>query len=387
MKTDLNVGGFCHDRFLTLKDVFVRNFTEEGELGAACCVYLRGEKIVDLWGGVADEESGAEWQEDTLCGFYSTGKPLAALGLLQMIDAGEITLEDPVAGVWPEFGNANKGAISFRQLLCHQAGLPAVRKRLPEGAMLNWDLMVSELAAQQPWWEPGTKHVYHTNTYGYLVCEPVRRMTGLGPNEFLQERIAEPLGVEVYFGVPDDALDRVATLKWDNGGDPPDPSILDRPMDDEQRMLLHANLNPSGFSSMGVMNTRAWRQGTVPSTNGHGTASGIARIYSMLAQRGGEGDERLLSQSMVRESSSVQSAGYCPSLQREVSFGLGFQVTRPDRPFGPNPDSFGHFGTGGSLGFADPDTGIGFGYVMNHIKPRWQSPRNKALVKALYSCI
>jgi len=384
---NVNIDGACSNRFAAVKDAFVKNFSEEGELGAACCVYLQGEKIVDLWGGVTDEESGTPWREDTLCGFYSTGKPLVALGLLQMTDTGRIKLDDPVGDVWPEFAESEKQQVTFRQLLCHQAGLPAIRKRLQEGAMLDWDRMVSELAAQQPWWEPGTRHVYHTNTYGYLVGEPVRRLTGLGPGKYLRKNISEPLGEEVYFGVPDDALDRVATLNWETGGVAPDPSVLDRSMSDEERMLQHAVLNPSGFSSLGVMNTKAWRQGEVPSTNGHGTARGVARVYSVLALGGKQEDDLLLSETMLKEATSTQSEGYCPSLQREVSFGLGFQLTRPERPFGPNPGSYGHFGTGGSLGFADPLTGIGFGYLMNRIKPRWQNPRNKALIKAVYACL
>ena len=383
----MDIGGFCTDQFAAVRDAFAKNFSDQEEMGAACCVFLRGEKIVDLWGGVADEESGKPWQQDTLCGFYSTGKPLVALGLLQMIDAGRIQLDEPVAGTWPEFALGNKERVTFRHLLCHQAGLPAVRKRLPEGAMLDWDAMASELAAQRPWWEPGTRHVYHTNTYGYLVGEPVRRLTGLGPGRYLRENISEPLGEEVYFGVPDEALPRVATLLWESSGQAPDPKVLDRPMSDEERMLQYAVMNPLGFSSLGVMNSRAWRQGQVPSTNGHGTATGIARIYGVLALGGKQGNDMLLSESMLKEATSVQSEGYCPSLQREVSFGLGFQLTRPERPFGPNANSFGHFGTGGSLGFADPQTGIGFGYLMNRIKPRWQNPRNKALIKALYDSL
>ena len=383
----MNIGGFCSDRFAAVKDAFVNNFVEEGELGAACSIYLRGEKIVDLWGGVADEESGNLWEEDTLCGFYSTGKPLAALGLLRMADAGEIDLDDPVALMWPEFAQGNKGKITYRQILCHQAGLPAVRRRLPEGAMLDWDLIVSELAAQKPWWEPGTRHVYHTNTYGFLVGEPVRRITGLTPGQYLYREIAEPLEVELYFGVPDQALDRVATLKWETNGSAPDPSILDRPMSEEETMLQYAIFNPTGFSSLGVMNTRAWRQAQVPSTNGHGTARALACLYGILAAGGEQHGFHLISSAMLKEAISIQSEGYCPGLEREVSFGLGFQITRPDRPFGSNPNSFGHFGTGGSLGFADPDTGIGFGYVMNRVKPRWQNPRNRALLAALYSCL
>lgn len=381
----ISIGGFTDLRFESVRSVFARNFAEEGEIGAAVSVFLQGEKVIDLWGGIADQGGSVQWQEDTICGYYSTGKPLIALGLLSLIDAGKIELDDPIAEVWSGFGAAGKEKITYRQLLCHQAGLSAVRKRLPEGAMLNWDLMVKELASQEPWWEPGSRHVYHTNTYGYLIGEPIRLMTGLGPGEFLQETISGPLHEELYIGVPDNVLPRVATLYMQGAESAPDVSFLDQPMSEEERMLKHGVLNPSGFSSLGVLNTREWRQAQIPSTNGHGTARGIAHLYSILASGGNE--INLISDTLLAEATALQSRGFCPALERDVDFGLGFQLTRPDRPMGRNPGSFGHFGTGGSLGFADPIAGIGFGYVMNYIKPRWQNSRNRALIAAVYDCL
>ena len=383
----IQIEGYFSPGLELVEQEFRKNFEEEGELGASLTIYQKGEKIVDLWGGLADEVTGKKWERDTLCGFYSTGKPLAALGLLRLIDQGMINLETPVADVWSDFASNGKHKITFRQVLCHQAGLSAVKRRLPEGAMFNWDLMVSELAAQSPWWEPGSRHVYHTNTFGYLVGEPVRILTGLMPGQYLQNEITGPLNEEVYFGVPTEKMNQVATLKWEEGGQLPDTSFLDGPMPDEERMLRYAHLNPSGFSSMGVFNTFEWRKAQIPSTNGHGTARGVAHIYSLLACGGSHDSFQLLSADMLEEATSLQSSGFCPSLQREVDFGLGFQLTRPDRPLGPNKGSFGHFGTGGSLGFADPEAGIGFGYVMNRIKPRWQNARNRALVDALYQCL
>lgn len=381
----ISIGGFTDLRFESVRSVFARNFAEEGEIGAAVSVFLQGEKVIDLWGGIADQGGSVQWQEDTICGYYSTGKPLIALGLLSLIDAGKIELDDPIAEVWSGFGAAGKEKITYRQLLCHQAGLSAVRKRLPEGAMLNWDLMVKELASQEPWWEPGSRHVYHTNTYGYLIGEPIRLMTGLSPGEFLQETISGPLHEELYIGVPDNVLPRVATLYMQGAESAPDVSFLDQPMSEEERMLKHGVLNPSGFSSLGVLNTREWRQAQIPSTNGHGTARGIAHLYSILASGGNE--INLISDTLLAEATALQSRGFCPALERDVDFGLGFQLTRPDRPMGRNPGSFGHFGTGGSLGFADPIAGIGFGYVMNYIKPRWQNSRNRALIAAVYDCL
>lgn len=381
------IGGFADSRFKSVRSVFQRNFAEEGEIGAAVTVYLQGEKVIDLWGGIADQSNRVEWQEDTICGYYSTGKPLIALILLSLVDAGKINLDDHVADVWPEFGAAGKEKITYRQLLCHQAGLSAVRKRLPEGAMLDWELMVKELASQAPWWEPGSRHVYHTNTYGYLVGEPIRLMTGLDPGEFLQQKISRPLHEELYIGVPDDALARVATLYMEGAESVPDISFLDQPMSEQERMLKHGVYNPSGFSSLGVLNSRAWRQAQIPSTNGHGTARGVAHLYSILAAGGNTEEIKLISDTLLSEATALQSRGFCPALERDVDFGLGFQLTRKDRPLGGNPGSFGHFGTGGSLGFADPIAGIGFGYVMNYIKPRWQNSRNRALMAAVYDCL
>jgi CubicO group peptidase (beta-lactamase class C family) len=371
--------------------VFRRNFETEGEVGAAFAVYLHGEKVIDLWGGYANRDTGEDWQQDTICGYYSTGKPIIALCLLQMVDAGSISLDDSVKTIWPEFGVNGKEEITFRQILCHRAGMSAVRKRLPEGAMLDWELIANELAAQKPWWEPGSRHVYHTNTYGHLVGEPVRRLTGQNPNEFMQTMISEPLAEELYVGVPDAVIPRIAHLYMDGADKVPDISFLDLPMSDEERMLRYGVLNPSGFSSMGVLNSLAWRQAWIPSTNGHGTARGIAHLYSVLAAGGsqGKGAEKIeiISEELLNEAKSLQSTGYCPALERDVDFGLGFQLTKPDRPLGRNPGSFGHFGTGGSLGFADPVSGIGFGYVMNYIKPKWQSSRNRALIEAVYDCL
>jgi CubicO group peptidase (beta-lactamase class C family) len=318
--------------------------------------------------------------------FYSLGKPLAALCVLQLIDRGLLELDAPVCRVWPEFAAAGKDEITVRQLLSHQAGLQGLRKRLPEDAMLDWDLMTNALAEETPWFLEGYEHAYHTNTYGFLAGELVRRVSGKRFDEYFREHVASPLDADVVFGVSDEDLPRVAELVWHPSGDPPE-GVLDLPMDEHQRMIAHCYFNPSGFSSMGVMNTSKWRKAVIPSTNGHGTARGVARIYNVLSQGGSSRGVRLISRDLLAEATMVQSEGPCPILEKEVGFGLGFQRTRPDRPLGPNPNSFGHYGTGGSLGFADPDKRIGFGYVMNDIIPRWQNSRNHALIDAVYRCV
>lgn len=381
------IQGTCDSAFHIIKDVFANNFSNEDELGAACCFYIEGKKVVDLWGGYCDKYKTRPWQQDTLVGIYSVGKALAALCTLQLIDQNRLQLDSPVADVWPEFAQADKAQITLRQVLSHQAGLPAIRKRLPEDAMLNWAIMSEALAQQHPWFTPGSKAVYHTNTYGYLIGEPVRRITGLSVGEYFQRHIAGPLHEEVYFGAPTETLPRIADINWHPSGDAPPSDILDKPMNETERMVQHSYFNPSGFSSLGVMNTTPWRQAEVPSTNGIGTARGIANIYHILAEGGRYGGVQLLSEPLLKEASQSQVENRCPILERPVSFGLGFQPTREYRKFGPSPNSFGHFGSGGSLGFADPDLKLGFGYVMNDVVPRWQNTRNQALIDALYQCL
>lgn len=273
----------------------------------------------------------------------------------------------------------------MRDVLCHRAGVPAVRTRLTNDDLWSWSAMCDAIAATEPWWTPGTRHAYHTNTYGFLVGELARLASGVEPGQWLRT-----LGVgsgELFWAVPDDALTRCADVSWASAAAPADAARSDhmwaalQTLPDEPRMIQLGYVNPPGFSSMGVVNTPAWRQAQVPSTNLHATARGIATFYDALL------GESLLPADVLAEATTTQSQGWCPVLERDVSFGLGFHPTRPDRPFGPNAGAYGHFGTGGALGFADPAGGVAFGYVMNAVRPRWQSTRNKRLVDAVYSCV
>ena len=382
--------GTCDPQFNPVKDAFSRNFVINEEVGAAVSVYMQGEKVVDLWGGYADERQKVAWQEDTLCAFYSTGKPFVATSLLRQVDAGRIKLDDPVCSVWPEFAAAGKEQITFRQLLCHQSGVVAIGNKLPREAAYDWELMVGEIAAQRPWWEPGSRHVYHTHTFGFLVGETVRRITGLMPGDYLQQEIMGPLGDELYVGVADEDLGRLAVMAREtdfNIPNRPTVSILDREISDEEKMLVYAVANPPGTPDGGEGPLRGWQKAQIPATNGHGTARAIAHFYAVQAMGGEMDGLRLLSPELLTEATSIQSEGYCPILKRNVKFGLGFQITQPDRPFGSSEHSFGHYGNGGSLGYADPDAGVGFAYVMNYIPRRKQNARSRDLTEALGSCV
>lgn len=379
------IEGTVHDAFARVRDAFAANFEESSpDLGASCCVVVHGEVVVDLWGGWADPERQRRWAADTLCNAYSVGKALVATMLLQQVAAGRVSLDARASSLWPELVAGSAGA-TVRDVLCHRAGVPAVRARLSNDDLWSWSTMCDAIAATEPWWAPGTRHAYHTNTYGFLVGELARRASGAEPGAWLQS-----LNVgsgELFWGVPDEALARCADVWWDSpstpgavvGSDEVWTALQNLP--EEARMIQLGYTNPPGFSSLGVVNTRAWRKAQIPSTNLHATARGIAAFYGALL------DGSLLPPDELAEATTTQSEGWCPVLERDVSFGLGFQPTRPDRPFGPNAGSYGHFGTGGALGFADPAAGVAFGYVMNAVRPRWQSTRNRRLVEAVYACV
>ena len=372
---DAPISGHCDPSFFSVHDAFAANFAQRGEVGAAVCVMRGDDVVVDLVGGWTDAERTNEWSPASIVDFYSVGKALVAISLLQLVDQGRVGLDDPIASVWPEFAAGGKESATVRHALCHRAGVPAITQRLTNDDLWSWDRMTAALAATPAWWEPGTRHSYHTNTYGHLIGEITHRITGEMPGTRLRS-FAEPLGADVWFGVPAAEQARCAELLWDQPGESPDPFQLDG----DARMTMLSYFNPPGYCSAGVVNTREWRGAQIPATNGHGTATGVARIYAALLE-----PDRLLSAAVLAEATRPQSEGFCPTLGEEVTFGLGFKPTTLRRPFGPNVRSFGHFGTGGSLGFADPDTGIAFGYVMNHVIPRWQSSRNRALIDAVYA--
>ena len=358
-------------RFAAVADAFAECF-DDGELGASCCVVVDGRVVVDLWGGWADVARTRPWAADTLCNAYSVGKPIVALSVLQLLADGRLALDAPARSVWPELTTP----ATVRDALCHRAGVPAIREPITNDDLWSWDRMCAALARTEPWWDPASgRHAYHTNTYGFLVGELARRVTGALPGTWLRG-----LGLDLHWGVAEADLARCADVDWDGPARMPTFEEL-ATLPDDQRMVFTGYANPPGFSSQGVVNTVEWRRAQVPSTNLHATARGIAAFYAGLL------DGSLLDGGVLAEATSTQSEGWCPVLERDVSFGLGFQPTRPDRPFGPNPGSYGHYGTGGALGFADPVAGVAFGYVMNAVRPRWQSSRNRRLVDAVYASL
>jgi CubicO group peptidase (beta-lactamase class C family) len=376
------VEGWCDRRFTAVREAFGENFTRRGELGAAVCVLAGGRVVADLWGGWADPRHRRPWRPDTLVNVFSVGKGMVAACAARLVGQGRLDLDAAVAAYWPEFGAAGKGAITVRQLLSHQAGLPAVRRRLPPGSMLDWPAMTAALAGQEPWWVPGTAHGYHVNTFGFLAGEVIRRVAGATVGTLLREEIAGPLGADVHIGLPASEHARVATFAW-----PDPPPAEEEPADRRPGYLMRYNayFNPSGLSGAGMVNTPAWRDAEIPSANAHGSARGVARVYAALAAGGVLDGTTVVDAAALAEAATEHARGHDLVLDRPSRFGLGYQLTQPERPLGPGTAAFGHFGAGGSLGFCDPDSDLAVGYVMNQMGPRWQNPRTRALVGAVYA--
>jgi CubicO group peptidase (beta-lactamase class C family) len=378
------VGGWCDPAFALLREEFTANFADRAELGAAVCVFARGGIVANLWGGWRDFGKQQPWTADTLVNVFSVGKGLLAACIVRLTGQGLIDPDVPVARYWPEFAAAGKAAVTVRQLLSHQAAVPAIRRPLAPGSALDWSLMTRVLAAEQPWWPPGAGHGYHVNTFGFAVGELIRRVTGMTPGTLLQHEVAGPLGADVHIGLPATQHGRVGEFIW--GHDAAAGSTLPALADDAD-IAARAYANPPDFSGFGVVNTAAWRSAELPSANAHATAAGVARIYAALAGGGSLDGYRVADTAALAAAAEEHVYGEDLVLRRPSRFGLGFQLTHAERPLGRGPRCFGHFGAGGSLGFCDPDAELAFGYVTNQMGPRWRNPRNTALMDACYACL
>jgi CubicO group peptidase (beta-lactamase class C family) len=379
------VAGDCDPEFEVVKDAFRANF-DDGEVGAGLVVLRAGKPVVELWGGFSHREQGRFWQRDTLVNGYSTGKAVVTMLVLDCAQDRLLDIDAPVSTYWPEFASAGKEAVTVRALMAHQAGLVAFVDPVADDEIYDFAAMSDRLAKQIPYWAPGSGHGYHVNTYGFLLGELVRRVTGYGVGQSLRRRLSGPQGADYYFGVPKSEHGRIAhclghaDTSSDDVRDVP-ASLLGDPANDHQaEMIEAAYFNPPALSGIGVVNSARWRSSEIPSTSGHGTAMGLARLYDTFLH-GGDFDGEL-----AREAVTVHSDGRDLVLGRDSRFGLGFMLTHPDRPLGPNPGSFGHFGYGGSLGMSDPASALSIGYMMNNPGQRWQNPRTMRLLDAIFAC-
>jgi CubicO group peptidase (beta-lactamase class C family) len=382
----VKIEGTCDPKFNRVKDAFAENFEKRSEVGAAAAVVLDGKSVVDIWGGHADKAATRPWTRDTLVNVYSTTKGVTAICAHRLVDKGLLDIDAPVAKYWPEFAQAGKDKLPVRFLLSHRAGLPAVRKILDGDALFNWTTMTAALAEQEPWWEPGTAHGYHAVTFGWLVGEVIRRITGKTPGVYLRDEIAGPLGLDFHIGLDAKHDARVASLIASPPPGPGEPNIFAEAMKNPESVVAKAFMNPPLMGKPGLVNSREWRAAEIPAANGHGTARALARLYGVLA-RGGELDGvRLMSKDEVAKCSIEQSNGPDKVLTLNTRFSQGFMMSQPGADLGPNAKSFGHPGAGGSLGYADPEAKIGFGYTMNKMQASLLiDPRATALIEAVYA--
>ncbi|HXJ33373.1 MAG TPA: serine hydrolase domain-containing protein [Candidatus Eisenbacteria bacterium] len=388
--SDTTIHGTCDPRFARVKDAFAEGFRTRDEIGAAVALTIDGKPVVDLWAGHADLAKTRPWERDTIVNVYSTTKGMAALCLHQLVDEGRVDLDAPVARYWPEFEQAGKGSIPVRFFLGHRSGLAAARPLLPSPALYDWDAMVTALAAQEPWWEPGTAHGYHAVTFGWLVGEVVRRVTGKSLGTYFRDAIARPLGMDFHIGLHDEEHGRVAEMS---------PIPLPEPGAETLQLGMVILSNPGGLSAQAFMNPPSiglgvnypeWRRAEIPGANGHGDARSLARVYGALARGGSVDGVTVLSTEGVARCHAELSHGPDLVLMVNTRFGHGYMLSqdRKDASFGPGTRSFGHPGAGGSLGFADPDAKLGFGYVMNRMGPNIiLDPRATALLDAVYASL
>ncbi len=385
----IEVHGFCAPGWEGVQDAFTANIESGGEIGAAYAVHHDGRLVVDLWGGT--------YRPDTLQLVFSTTKGWTAALANLLVERGELDIDAPVASYWPEFAAEGKGSIPVRWLLTHQAGLPYPTEVCTLDDVLAWEGVVDKLAASTPLWEPGTQHGYHAVTYGFLVGEVLRRITGRSVGELMAAELSGPLGLDAWIGLPSELEPRVEPLV---GGITPEPSD---DVDPALREMLAQFMGPDstlgkalscngGLAEVGVFNTPELRAAELPAANGVTDARSLSRLYAALVGPV-EADERFPAASRVLAPETVaaatvrQTSGNDAVLFFESTFGLGFMTSSPFSPYG-GPAGFGHAGAGGSVGFADPDAGLGCGYVMSKMQQNLSGdPRSTSLIGATYAAL
>ncbi len=405
MNGEFPISGVVKPGFEKVAQFFEANFTTDIDVGAGLCIYQSDELLVDLWGGYTDRNCLQPWQENTLVNVYSTTKGMASIVVALAVESGYLDYEAPVRDYWPDLKAAENG-LTVAQLLSHQGGLCGVETPLRVADLYNWDYMTGVLEKQSPLWEPGTLAAYHAITWGYLAGELVRRTMGtdlashagleqaLTLGQLFNSSFAKPLEAEVYIGLPEQHLPRVAEMI-----SPKQVRKLNK-ASVEHQPDAEAPLQISDWYRLSLMNpligpyrdvsTQAWRSAEIPAANGQASAKGVAKIYAGLANQGKFEGKRIIG-SEVLEQATREEVGMVvdPVLQRPVRRARGF-VLNTENAYGPNDSAYGHSGAGGSLGFADPIQHVGFGYVMNQMQGELgveYETRATRLVNAFYSCL
>ncbi|MGX5840981.1 serine hydrolase domain-containing protein [Mesorhizobium sp. ArgA1] len=375
----MNMDGICDPRFAGVREAFGRSFDQGLELGGGVSVVVHGRTVVDLWGGHADAARNRAWRQDTLVNVWSCTKGVVALAIAMLVERGKLDYAAPVAHYWPEFAAGGKERITLDQVMSHQAGLNGLAVPMDEAGLLAWTPFVDALAAMPPLWEPGSRCVYHALTYGHLAGEVLRRVDGRSVGRFIAEEIAGPLGADFHVGLPASEDPRVAEMIEG-------PKTSDWVEFVRASPFPHASDNPTPRAR--APNDRAWRAAEVPGGNGQSTANALARIYGMMAAGGVWESKPLIGPAAVEEAGRPRIRGMDDSFALPTAFAAGYQMEDPSYAGRASPQTFGHSGWGGAIGFADPAAGVGFGYVTNRMLGFDDlDPRRKGVIDAVYDAL
>ena len=381
------VQGTFDPAFASVARAFEANFAERGEVGASLCLAVDGETVLDIWGGTARPSTKEPWQRDTIVPVYSCTKAATALCAHLLADRGQLDLDAPVARVWPEFAANGKDGVTVRMLLDHSAGLPALRAKVEPEGFADFDAMAAMLAAEAPFWEPGTRHGYHMVTFGWLVGEVVRRVSGRSLGRFLRDEITGPLGLDLWIGLPQSRENRfAAAIPFVPDPTAPPSDFVKALMSDPASIQYLSFFNTGGFD----INKRLYRAGEIGGAGGVSNARALAGLFAPLA-----GGESYLSRERVDAMRTVSSEGdRDETLLIPTRFGEGFMLSMPNPGLAPGgavrlgDGALGHVGMGGSIGFADPEAGLAMGYAMNKLGGGiLLNERGQSLVDAAYQAL
>lgn len=375
----MDVHGYCDERFSRVRDAFVENFTERGDVGACFAATVEGEFVVDLWGGYQDAARRRPWQKDTIVNVYSSTKPMAAICALMLADRGQLDLEAPVANYWPEFAHNEKGRVLVKHLMSHSAGLPGFSRAFTTGELCDWDFCCSDLAAQATWWEAGTQSGYHVITQGYLIGEVVRRITGQSIGQYFKTEVADKLDADFHIGMDPADFGRIADLI--EAAESP-PLVQMDPDSIPGRALAGLDLSPETAA------LTEWRQAEIPAGNGHGNARSIVRAQTAMANSGSAFGVELLSAAGCAKALELQTEGLDLVVGVPVKYALGYALPSTGFPVSPNANTLFWGGKGGSTVMVDTDARVCSSYVMNQMdNDMIPGPRGQALSNALYESL
>ncbi len=354
----MEIHGTYDEKFAEVVEQFEKNFTERGDVGASFAATVEGEYVIDIWGGHADGERSRAWEEDTIVNVYSTTKTMTFLVSLMLADEGKLDLDAPVAKYWPEFAQNGKENIPVKNLLSHSAGLPGFSRPFSPEEVFDWDLTVADLAAQAPWWEPGTASGYHALTQGQLIGEVVRRITGKSFGEYFKETVADVVGADFHIGVDPKDFARIASPV------PAEDNGMFGEMDPESMM---GKVFGSVELPEGITDTEGWRRAEIPAGNGHGNARSVVQAQTAMANAGTAFGHELLSPEGAARALEEQISGPDKVLMLPMRFGMGYGFSTDMIKMGPNPNTIWWGGAGGSTIIIDTDAHICMSYVMNQM--------------------